>query len=76
MAFLRKLGILFKKFVKMESTCPEMCSVSVPLQETIGLCGGLISRLLVTWCDLLIFMSVFYQMRMLIFGGDEMFKYM
>ena len=40
---LRKLGILSKKFCKMESTCPEMCSVNVPLQETIGLYGGLIS---------------------------------
>ena len=30
----------------MKSTCPEMCSVIVPLQEAIGLYGGLISRLL------------------------------
>ena len=29
----------------MESTFPEMCSLNVPLQETIGLYGGLISRL-------------------------------
>ena len=46
MVSLRKQGILSKKFCKMESTCPEMCSVNVPLQETIGLYGGLISRLL------------------------------
>ena len=31
----------------VESTYPEMCSVNVPLQETISLYGGLISRLLV-----------------------------
>ena len=24
-----------KKLCKMESTCPEMCSVNVPFQETI-----------------------------------------
>ena len=38
---LRKLGILSQNFCKMEITYPEMCSVNVPLQETIGLSGGL-----------------------------------
>ena len=45
MVSLRKLGILSKTFCKMESTFQEMCSVNIPLQETIGLYGGLISRL-------------------------------
>ena len=43
-----KAGYFVKKISKMESTCPEMCSVNVPLQESIGLYGGLISRLLAT----------------------------
>ena len=45
---LRKLGILSKTFCKMETICLEMCSFDVPLQETIGLLGGLISRMLAT----------------------------
>ena len=58
MVSLRKLGILSKKFSKMESTCPEMCSVNVPLQETIGLYGGLILRLLATCVICSVFVRV------------------
>ena len=57
MVSLRKLGILSKKFCKLESTCPEMCSVNVPLQETIGLYGGRISRLLATCVIFSVFVS-------------------
>ena len=39
-----KAGYFVQIFVeKWQSTYPEMCSVNVPLQETIGLYGGLIS---------------------------------
>ena len=53
----RKLCILSKTFSKMESTYPEMCSVNVPLQETIGLYGGLISWLLATCVICSVFVS-------------------
>ena len=42
----------------MESTYPKMCSVNVPLQETIGLYGGLISRLLAACVICSVFISV------------------
>ena len=45
---LRKLGILSKTCCTMESLCLEMFSFDVPLQETIGLLGGLISRMSAT----------------------------
>ena len=51
--FLRKsfvsviiLGILCSRGWRMESTYREMCSVSVPSEDTLGLFGGLMCRLL------------------------------
>ena len=41
-----KLGILCRRGWRMESTYPEICSVSVLFEDTIGLYGGLILRLL------------------------------
>ena len=61
MVSLRKLGILSKKFCKMESTCPEMCSVTVPLQEVIGLYGGLISRMLATCVICAVYMNALFK---------------
>ena len=47
-----------KKLYKMESRYPEMCSVNVRLQETIGLYGGgFISRLLTSCVICSVFMS-------------------
>ena len=42
-----KLGVLCRRIWRMESTYPEICSVSVRFEDTIGLYGGLIFRLLI-----------------------------
>ena len=41
-----KLGTLCRRGWRMESTYPEICSVNVLFEDTIGLYGGLMSRLL------------------------------
>ena len=41
-----KLGVLCRRGCRMESTYPEICSVSVLFYDTIGLYGGLMLRLL------------------------------
>ena len=41
-----KLGILCRRGWRMESTYPEICSVSVVYDRTIGLYGGFMFRLL------------------------------
>ena len=73
MVSLRKLGTLSKKFCKMESTCPEMSSVNVPCNWSVRwsyfkTVGNLRDFLSICEC--------FDQMRMIIFGGDEMFMSM
>ena len=45
----------------MESTYLEMYSVNAPLQETIGLYGGLISKLLATCVIGSVFISVLFK---------------
>ena len=61
MVSLRKLGILSEHFCEMESSYPEMSSANVPLQETIGLYSGLISRLLATCVICSMYMSVLFK---------------
>ena len=56
--YLRKLCILSKKISKMESTYPKMCSVNVPLMETIGPYGGHALGLLATCMICSVSMSV------------------
>ena len=41
-----KLGVLCRRGWRMESTYPEICSVSVLFDDTIGQYGGLMFRLL------------------------------
>ena len=75
MVSLRKLGILCKQNCTIESTYPDVCSVYFPLQETIGLYGGLFKTAGYLRYLLSIY-ECFDQMRMITFGGDELFKLM
>ena len=66
-----KLGIFFNFFCKIEPTYPEICSVNVPLQEAIGLYGGLISSVGFLR-DLFSVYECFVKIKLIIFSRKEL----
>ena len=60
-----KLGILRRRGWKMESTYPEICYVSVFLEDTIGWYGGLMIRLLALSISCVVLIKLPSVMRLL-----------